>query len=191
MAEDDSIASITDIEEVDKVQENIQNASEKNIIDTQSETRRSHFVSVKAKKRKLDDKESEDSRIDKAFNILQACAQRDNSEVYGEHIAMKLRNYSKRTQSAVQHLFNTILFNADMGQYDKNFNINANFPDVSNNSCFTSTTFTPGTQSTSSYSDMLSSQSTSASLDDSFSVSQNSILSLNEHQHQYHKITLY
>ncbi|CAL1672600.1 unnamed protein product [Lasius platythorax] len=83
------IASITDIEEVDKVQENIQNASEKNITDTQSETRRSHFVSVKAKKRKLNNKELEDSRVDKAFNVLQACAQRDNSEVYGEHITVR------------------------------------------------------------------------------------------------------
>nr|CAI5834068.1 unnamed protein product [Callosobruchus analis] len=62
-----------------------------------------------------------------AFTILQKSTERDACEIYGEHVAMKLRSYSKRTQIMVQHLFNNILFNADMGQYD---NINANYNDA-------------------------------------------------------------
>nr|CAI5865408.1 unnamed protein product [Callosobruchus analis] len=77
------------------------------------------------KKRKLE--ATSDPRIDQAFTILQKSTERDACEIYGEHVAMKLRSYSKRTQIMVQHLFNNILFNADMGQYD---NINANYNDA-------------------------------------------------------------
>lgn len=70
----------------------------------------------KIKKRKIDVKS--DPRLDKAFSILEECATRDACEVYGEHIAMKLRTYTKQTQAFVQHSFNNILFKADMGHYD-------------------------------------------------------------------------
>lgn len=57
--------------------------------------------------------------MDKALQILQECSKLDEYGIYSEHIAMKLRNYGKHTQSMVQHLFNNIiLFNTDMGQYD-------------------------------------------------------------------------
>lgn len=36
------------------------------------------------------------------------------------HVAAKLRNYTNRTQSIVQHLVSGILFKADMGVYDGN-----------------------------------------------------------------------
>lgn len=63
---------------------------------------------------------NEDPRIAAAFDVMQSCVQRrDSCDIYGEHVAMKLRTYTKMTQNMVQHLFNNILFNADMGQYNQ------------------------------------------------------------------------
>lgn len=63
---------------------------------------------------------NEDPRIARAFDIMQSCVQqRDSCDIYGEYVATKLRAYSRSTQNMVQHLFNNILFNADMGQYDQ------------------------------------------------------------------------
>ncbi|KAK7578149.1 hypothetical protein V9T40_010354 [Parthenolecanium corni] len=52
------------------------------------------------------------------FNMLKKLRKRDSCDVYGEHVAMKLRNYSERTRSIVQHLVNNILFEADMGKFN-------------------------------------------------------------------------
>jgi len=38
-------------------------------------------------------------------------------DVYGEHVAMKLKSYSRRSQAS-QHYVNNILFEADMGRYE-------------------------------------------------------------------------
>lgn len=63
---------------------------------------------------------NEDPRIAAAFDVMQSCVQqRDSCDIYGEHVAMKLRTYTKTTQNMVQHLFNNILFKADMGQYNQ------------------------------------------------------------------------
>lgn len=49
--------------------------------------------------------------------MLKKACERDSCDVYSEHVAMKLRKYNERTRSIVQHLFNNILFEADMGKY--------------------------------------------------------------------------
>ncbi|KAG7162741.1 uncharacterized protein LOC121873514 [Homarus americanus] len=76
----------------------------------------------KEPKRKKAESE-EDPRIEEALNILKGAAasassQQDECGVYGQHVANKLRNYSKRTRAIVQHHMNNTLFNADMGQFD-------------------------------------------------------------------------
>lgn len=48
---------------------------------------------------------------------MEQSTKRDAAGVYGEHVAMKLRNYGSQTFSVVQHLINNILFDADMGRY--------------------------------------------------------------------------
>lgn len=45
---------------------------------------------------------------------------RDDSTIYGEHIAWKHRKYSDHTKSVIEHLIGDILFNADMGHYESN-----------------------------------------------------------------------
>lgn len=42
----------------------------------------------------------------------------DEWSVYGQHLANKFRKYSSRTSFIVQHRFNNILSEADMGNYD-------------------------------------------------------------------------
>lgn len=96
----------------------------------------------KIKKCKIDVKP--DPRLDKAFSILEGCATRDACEVYGEHIAMKLRTYTKQTQAFVQHSFNDILFKADMGHYENVSPTRSNIRTYSNlQSPYTSTISSP------------------------------------------------
>ncbi|XP_066263077.1 transcription factor Adf-1-like [Euwallacea similis] len=76
----------------------------------------------------------ENSKIDETTNILKSVASNkqlkaDECNVYGRHVANKLRSYTKRTRNMVQHYINNILFNADMGQYD---NIDTRRPSTSN-----------------------------------------------------------
>ncbi|KAG8243394.1 hypothetical protein J6590_046442 [Homalodisca vitripennis] len=59
------------------------------------------------------------SQVDEVVGILHNAVRRDVCDVYGEHVAMKLKSYSKRTQAFVQHHVNNILFEADMGRYDE------------------------------------------------------------------------
>uniref|UniRef100_A0AAR5QBD8 MADF domain-containing protein n=1 Tax=Dendroctonus ponderosae TaxID=77166 RepID=A0AAR5QBD8_DENPD len=87
-------------------------------------------------KRKYDNEGLEDDhRIAHSFSSIE---QRNSCDVYGEHIALKLRSYSKTTQSAVQHLFGNILFKADMGVYDRELQ---NYS--SGSGCFSGKTRTP------------------------------------------------
>lgn len=72
-----------------------------------------------------------DHRVEQAIGMLQdtqACAisrpqyvplMPDRFSTYGEHVANKLRTYSMRTQAIVEHAINNILFEADMGNYEK------------------------------------------------------------------------
>ncbi|GLV38630.1 hypothetical protein CBL_05629 [Carabus blaptoides fortunei] len=43
----------------------------------------------------------------------------DTFSVYGQHIANKLRSYSKNTQTEVEHAINNVLYTADKGEYDR------------------------------------------------------------------------
>ncbi|XP_050300536.1 uncharacterized protein LOC126739056 isoform X2 [Anthonomus grandis grandis] len=61
---------------------------------------------------------NEDPRISAVVDIMRSAQDRDSCDIYGEHIASKLRTYSQRTQAMVQHMFSNILFNADMGRYE-------------------------------------------------------------------------
>lgn len=66
----------------------------------------------------------EDQRLEEAFNILNrpypTSRALDDWSIYGEHVGNKLRGYSKKASSIVQHLINNLLFEADMGKYDAN-----------------------------------------------------------------------
>ncbi|KRT85324.1 Myb/SANT-like transcription factor, partial [Oryctes borbonicus] len=104
--------------------DNLQSNSRENINAETTATKRMNFTSHR--RRKCKHETEADPCIEEAYNVLKTSATRDACDIYGEHIAMKLRNYSSRTQSVVQHLFNNILFNADMGQYDENKKLNYN-----------------------------------------------------------------
>lgn len=90
----------------------------------EKETRNS---SKRSRKMKL----SQDGhRVEQSFDTLQdmysyapARTQfmplQDRFSTYGEHVANKLRTYSTRTQAIVEHAINNILFEADMGNYEK------------------------------------------------------------------------
>ncbi|XP_076257093.1 uncharacterized protein LOC143194295 [Rhynchophorus ferrugineus] len=62
-------------------------------------------------------------RSNEAYNILQETLkrrdQKDNSSTFGEYVANKHRCYSSYTKSIVEHLITNILFEADMGMYEK------------------------------------------------------------------------
>ncbi|XP_018019837.1 uncharacterized protein LOC108676287 [Hyalella azteca] len=55
------------------------------------------------------------SHVDPNYNVFQRSNDRTASDIYGEHIAMKLKTYDKKTQALVQHYINNIVFQADMG----------------------------------------------------------------------------
>lgn len=62
-----------------------------------------------------------DPRADEAYRILKDTYEskiRDKSQAFGNHVASKHREYSKRTKAYVEHYINNILFDADMGKYD-------------------------------------------------------------------------
>ncbi|XP_066903334.1 uncharacterized protein [Halyomorpha halys] len=71
----------------------------------------------KPKKRKI----MEDPWVDEAYKILKSglTYEKDSSAVFGEYVASKHRQYSAFTKSTVEHLINNILYQADIGKYDK------------------------------------------------------------------------
>ncbi|CAH2003167.1 unnamed protein product [Acanthoscelides obtectus] len=74
------------------------------------------------KKRKV----NEDPKVAEAYKIMKEAQARssrrekaeDRFDIYGQHIASKLRTYSKRAEIMVEHAINNILFEADLGNYD-------------------------------------------------------------------------
>lgn len=58
------------------------------------------------------------SQVDQVMGILKQSIERDDCDVYGEHVACKLKKYTKKTVNVVQHRINNILFEADMGYLD-------------------------------------------------------------------------
>lgn len=69
-------------------------------------------------KRKIDDH----SRKEEAYKIIQDIQnkrQRDKFDVFGEHMACKIRDLNTTcAQNIVEHLISNILFDASMGKYD-------------------------------------------------------------------------
>lgn len=96
------------------------------------------------KKRKI----PEDHRLDKAFELLTAASvtNSDESQNFGNFVANKLRKYSARTQSAIQHAFMGIFLNADNGMYEQPLPYTFDYPSrstTSNISNLSSTYTTP------------------------------------------------
>ncbi|KAL4125887.1 hypothetical protein QTP88_010124 [Uroleucon formosanum] len=63
-----------------------------------------------------------DHRLDKAFGLLTAAASAtysDEQQHFGNFVANKLKKYSARTQSAIQHAFMGIFLNANNGMYEQ------------------------------------------------------------------------
>jgi len=78
------------------------------------------------KKIRLYDKE-DDAKSEEIPEILKDAAAKkelpeketlDDCAVYLQHVANKLRKYSRNTRIQVEHAINNILFAADMGKYD-------------------------------------------------------------------------
>lgn len=65
----------------------------------------------------------EDSRIEHAYSILKDClskkTSRDKNNVFAEYVALKLKGYSNQTRNIVEHQISNILFEADMGHFDR------------------------------------------------------------------------
>lgn len=106
----------SDIEEQDETQHSKRNKSP-----AVSESMFSHLSSPSEprnrhrKKRKM-----ENPRIEEAFGIIKNYkATRSPYSAYGQHIAQKLSGYSNRTRALVEHSINNILFDADMGLFDR------------------------------------------------------------------------
>ncbi|KAK0161440.1 hypothetical protein PV327_009910 [Microctonus hyperodae] len=113
--EDQEEDSIMDNEQVDddtqdKDKQEIEEVSE------QVPEKKTNFKSFKR------DSYVTNSKIDKAYAILKDTVAmrniRDDSMIYGEHVASKHRKYSAHTRSVIEHLIGDILFNADMGHYE-------------------------------------------------------------------------
>ncbi|XP_077287924.1 uncharacterized protein LOC143912515 isoform X2 [Arctopsyche grandis] len=68
-------------------------------------------------------------RIEEAYNNMQQAvkiqSERDSSSTYGEYIANKHRTYSSRTKIMVEHLITNIIFEADVGRYEPNYDFDA------------------------------------------------------------------
>lgn len=54
---------------------------------------------------------------DEAIKVYPSTAP-DEWSIYGQHVGNKLRKYNKQTGIMVQHLINSILFEADFGKYE-------------------------------------------------------------------------
>lgn len=82
-------------------------------------------------------KNPEDHRLDKAFGLLTAAASATNSDEqqnFGNFVANKLKKYSARTQSAIQHAFMGIFLNADNGMYEQPLPYTFDYPSRSTTS---------------------------------------------------------
>lgn len=64
---------------------------------------------------------TEDPRVSEAYRILKDTYEskiRDKIQAFGNHVASKHREYSKRTKAYVEHYINNILFDADLGKFE-------------------------------------------------------------------------
>lgn len=51
---------------------------------------------------------------------------RDPCTLFADYVVSKMKRYNNHTQNIVQHKINNILFEADMGNYDKSLTKNSN-----------------------------------------------------------------
>ena len=115
------------VKTVTVVQEDNENTSPRNTTASSSRVRE-NFIAPPLPKRTR--KNEEHSIVDMAFQILKDSHERcttstksDRFSTYGEHIANKLRTYPGKVVSIVEHKINNILFEADMGCYDRDISI--------------------------------------------------------------------
>lgn len=74
----------------------------------------------------------EDPRLEKAFQILKDAGERNECDTFGMFVGSKLKQYTAFTKSYVQHAISNILYNADMGYYDRMSNNTVHYaPEVS------------------------------------------------------------
>lgn len=93
------------------------------VIDEESQIEAAPVPLPKAPKKKFKTSKTTDPRLEEAYQLMKDSAKAQNTQtdsfgVYGQHIANKLRGYSRQTQIEVEHIFNEILNNADIGHYD-------------------------------------------------------------------------
>ncbi|XP_012239669.1 uncharacterized protein LOC117232586 [Bombus vosnesenskii] len=74
---------------------------------------------------KVNKLQSENERIEKMSKAVETPSE-DECYSYGMFVANKLKRYSARTRSAVQHAISDILFNADMGYYNQSSSVSTN-----------------------------------------------------------------
>nr|CAH7716259.1 unnamed protein product [Callosobruchus chinensis] len=102
-----------------EAQKETNDTSQKRIIPTENQISISKKPKTISKMKK--NKEEKDSRVDEAFLLLKSTAEKKKNDLYddyGIYIANKLKTYSARTKAFVQYHFNSILFQADMGQFE-------------------------------------------------------------------------
>lgn len=73
-------------------------------------------IAQKNKRRTVDDE-----RAEEAYMTLKESLRRDESTIYGEHVACEIRKLNPRVQTIAKHKMNNILFEAAMGKYDNTY----------------------------------------------------------------------
>ncbi|XP_050064604.1 uncharacterized protein LOC126553492 [Aphis gossypii] len=100
--------------------ENSENVAECELTQKDHEINAEFSIPVQPPKKKKN--QVSDKCIEEAIEILKrpypTAPTPDEWSVYGQHLANKLRKYTPHTSSIVQHYFNNILFEADMGKYE-------------------------------------------------------------------------
>lgn len=97
-----------------------ENDSEIHVVDLNDSTQESPRNMVVSPKN-WGKRKKEDPRIEEAFQIMKDVAgkKRDECDVFGEHVANKLRKYDNHTRVLVEHHINNILFDADIKMYSQ------------------------------------------------------------------------
>ncbi|KAJ8971599.1 hypothetical protein NQ314_000614, partial [Rhamnusium bicolor] len=88
------------------------------------ETSSVEFVSpVQPKQKRKKINRQDESKFEEAYTILKAAVAAlattsDPADIFGQHIAGKLKQYSQKARVQVEYAINNIIYDADMGKYD-------------------------------------------------------------------------
>ncbi|XP_041985854.1 uncharacterized protein LOC121738084 isoform X1 [Aricia agestis] len=83
--------------------------------------RRSEERVKEKEKNSIDKERNVKKETEKNKNALELRTGRDEFDIFGEHVAMKIRNLNNsNAKHKTQYLINNILYNAAMGEYDSN-----------------------------------------------------------------------